>query len=56
MILSGMGPVDPLPSAGDKLFATLYALFSGVLFVGVAGLVLAPVLHWVLHRLHLDEP
>jgi hypothetical protein len=56
MILSGMGPVDPLPNAGAKLFATVYALLSGVLFVGVTGLVLAPVLHRILHRLHLDEP
>ena len=41
--------------AGGKLFATVYAIFSGVFFLVVAGVVLAPVLHRVLHRFHLDE-
>jgi hypothetical protein len=55
MILGGMGPVDPVTSDGGKLFAGGYALFSGLLFVLIAGLVLAPVLHRVLHALHVDD-
>jgi len=55
MILSGMGPVEALRTASGKLFATAYAIFSGVFFLAVAGVVLAPVLHRVLHRFHLDE-
>jgi hypothetical protein len=53
MILGGMGPVDPLPDDAAKIFAGLYALYSGVIFLVVAGLVLAPILHRVLHYLHL---
>ncbi len=55
MILSGMGPVDRLSTATAKLFAALYALFSGLLFVGVVGVVLAPWIHRLLHVTHLDE-
>jgi hypothetical protein len=54
MILGGEGPVDPMHSAGSKLFASLYALFSGVIFISVAGLVIAPALHRFLHRFHLE--
>lgn len=55
MILSGMGPVDALPDDGAKLFASTYAIFSGVVFLVAVGLLLAPLLHRVLHRFHLDE-
>ena len=55
MILGGMGPVDPLPTDGAKLFAGLYALFSGVFFLVIAGVILAPFLHRVLHRLHIAD-
>ena len=55
MILGGMGPVDPVTTPDGKVFAGAYALFSGLLFVLIAGLVLAPVLHRVLHALHVDE-
>ena len=55
MILAGMGPVDQLRTDGGKLFATAYALFSGVVFLVAVGLLLAPALHRVLHRFHLDE-
>ncbi len=55
MILSGMGPVDTLRTDGGKLFATIYSIFSGVIFLGVVGVVLAPLLHRMLHRFHLDE-
>lgn len=50
MILGGMGPVDPLTTPGAKLFAGGYALFSGLVLVGVAGLLLAPVFHHVLRE------
>ena len=55
MILGGMVPVDPLKSDAAKVFASLYALFSGLMFIGVASVMIAPFLHRVLHRFHLDE-
>lgn len=54
MILGGMGPVDPLASTAGKLFASFYALFSGILFLVIAGIIMAPVVHRFLHQLHLD--
>lgn len=54
MILGGMGPVNPLNTVGGKLFASAYALFSGVVFIGVMGIVLAPFAHRLLHRFHLE--
>ena len=54
MILGGMGPVDPLRNDAAKLFASFYALFSGLVFIGVAGLVFAPAIHRFLHRFHLE--
>ena len=54
MILGGMGPVNALNTVGGKLFASAYALFSGVVFIGVMGLVLAPFAHRLLHRFHLE--
>ena len=53
MILGGMGPVDLLTNDGAKIFAGFYALFSGIFFLVIAGVVLAPFLHRVLHRLHV---
>lgn len=55
MILGGMGPVNPLPTDGAKIFASLYALFSGLVFIAVMGVVLSPVVHRFLHKFHLDE-
>lgn len=55
MILSGMGPVNPLQHDGAKIFAGLYAIASGLLIFGIAGLALAPVFHRVLHRFHVEE-
>lgn len=55
MILSGMGPVDPVRTDAGKIFATAYALLSGVAFLAVAGLLVAPVAHRLLHALHLEE-
>ena len=54
MILGGMGPINPLPTEGAKIFAGLYALFCGLIFVLAMGVVLAPLVHRLLHRLHLD--
>lgn len=55
MILSGMGPVDKLETTAAKLFAALYALFSGLVFIALMGLVLAPWAHRILHKMHMDE-
>ena len=52
MILGGMGPVDLLTNDAAKIFAGFYALFSGIFFLVIAGVVLAPFLHRVFHRLH----
>jgi hypothetical protein len=54
MILGGMGPVNPLKTAGVKLFASAYALFSGLVFIGIMGIVLTPVVHRILHKFHVD--
>ncbi|HEY3176484.1 MAG TPA: hypothetical protein VGK94_12080 [Candidatus Polarisedimenticolia bacterium] len=56
MILTGMGPVDPMSTVGGKLFASAYALFSGVAFITTIGLLLAPVVQRFLHRFHLELP
>jgi hypothetical protein len=55
MIPGGMGPVDPLPSDAAKIFASLDALFSGLAFIGVASVMIAPFIHRLMHRVHLDE-
>lgn len=54
MILGGMGPVAEVKSTGGKLFAGTYALYSGLVFLVVAGLLLAPVVHRVLHKFHWE--
>lgn len=55
MILGGMGPVDPLQTTAGKLFAGCYALFSGLVFITVAGVLIAPVAHRFLHKFHLES-
>jgi hypothetical protein len=55
MILGGMGPVNQLQTAAGKLFASLYALYSGIVFLVTAGVVMAPVLHRFMHHFHLEE-
>ena len=55
MLLGGMGPVATLDNANAKLFAGLYAMYCGVVFIATAGLLTVPVAHHVLHRFHLDE-
>jgi len=55
MILGGMGPVNALATTDVKLFASGYALFSGLVFIAIMGIVLAPVTHRMLHKFHIDE-
>jgi hypothetical protein len=56
MLLGGMGPVATLDSDTAKLFAGLYAIYCGVIFIATAGLLIAPLSAYFLHRLHLDQP
>jgi len=55
MILTGMGPVDPMTTTAAKLFASAYALFSGVVFLSAMGIVLSPIFHRILHAFHMDD-
>jgi hypothetical protein len=55
MILGGMGPVSELHTVGGKLFASAYALFSGVAFLATVGILVAPLAHRLFHHLHLEE-
>ncbi|MEO6726444.1 MAG: hypothetical protein ABIP14_14250 [Blastocatellia bacterium] len=55
MILSGMGPLAQPATQGGKLFAGLYAIYSGLAVVMIAGITFAPVVHRFLHKLHADE-
>jgi hypothetical protein len=55
MILGGMGPVDPIRTIGGKLFASFYALYSGLFFIVASGVLLAPFLHRLVHRFHLEK-
>ncbi len=55
MILSGMGPVGPLQTPAGKLFAGCYALFSGLVFISVTGVLFAPVFHRFIHKFHLER-
>jgi hypothetical protein len=55
MLLGGMGPVDPPKTDGGKVFAGMYALYAGLVFLLVAGVVLVPVLHRILHHFHWEE-
>jgi hypothetical protein len=55
MILGGMGPVAELHSRAGKVFAGIYALFSGIVFLVVAGVLFAPLAHRLMHRLHLED-
>jgi len=55
MILTGMGPLGNLTTTAAKLFASAYALFSGVVFITASGILLSPMFHRVLHRFHIEE-
>ena len=54
MILGGMGPVSPLQTEAGKLFASFYALFSGMIFLVAVGVLIAPIFHRFLHHFHLE--
>lgn len=54
MILSGMGPVDPLKTTGGRIFAGMYALFSGLAFILIIGIIFAPAIHRMFTRFHLE--
>jgi len=56
MILGGMGPVDPIRTSAGKLFASFYALYSGLAIIGVFGLLIAPLVHRVFHKFHIEDP
>jgi hypothetical protein len=55
MLLGGMGPVEPPKTDGGKVFAGLYALYAGLVFLVAAALLLTPIFHWLLHRFHWEE-
>lgn len=55
MILTGMGPVDPMKSVTGKLFATFYSLFSGIVFLTLMAIILAPIYHRFLHTFNLPD-
>ncbi len=54
MILGGLGPVDPITRTAAKWFASFYALYSGLVFLVVAGLLIAPIFHRFIHRFHVE--
>jgi hypothetical protein len=55
MLLGGMGPVDDMPTDAAKLFAGFYSLYCGVVFIASAGILVVPVAHRILHKLHLGD-
>jgi hypothetical protein len=55
MLLGGMGPVNAPQSSSGKLFAGLYALYAGLVFLIAVGLVFTPIVHRVMHKFHLDD-
>lgn len=55
MILGGMGPVNPLKTDAGKLFASFYAIYSGVILLASVGILIAPIFHRFLHHFHLAD-
>lgn len=55
MILGGMGPVDPMKTNAGKIFASFYAIYSGVILLASVGILIAPIFHRFLHHFHLAE-
>ena len=55
MLLGGMGPIGDIKTTPGKLFASFYALYAGIVFIASSGILLAPVLHRILHKVHLEE-
>lgn len=54
MIASGMGPVDALPTVAGKVFASFYALYSGLFLIAITGFLITPILHRFMHKFHHD--
>jgi hypothetical protein len=55
MILTGMGPVSEMPNEAAKVFSSAYAIYSGVIFLSIAAVLFAPVIHRILHKLNVEE-
>ena len=55
MILTGMGPVNPMTTVSGKLFSTFYALYSGIAFLTMVAILISPILHRFMHKFHLEE-
>jgi hypothetical protein len=55
MILTGMGPVSEMKSDAAKIFSSIYALYSGVAFLSIAAVFFSPIIHRMLHILHIDN-
>jgi hypothetical protein len=55
MLLGGQGPIGVIRGTAGKLFGAAYALYAGLVFIGAAAVALAPVIHRIVHRLHLEE-
>jgi hypothetical protein len=55
MILGGMGPVNELRGDAAKIFASIYALYSGLVVIALMGIMLSPVVHRIMHKFHVDE-
>jgi hypothetical protein len=55
MILAGMGPVNELPDDTAKVFASLYAILSGVVFISVMAIILSPAVHRIMHKFHVGD-
>ena len=55
MILTGMGPVDPMKNDAAKWFASFYSIFSGVIFLSTVAVFLSPIVHRFLHKMHVDD-
>ena len=55
MILTGMGPVVEMKSESAKLFSSFYALYSGIAFLSITAVFFAPIIHRILHILHVED-
>jgi len=55
MLLGGMGQVNPIVTASGKVFAGVFALFAGIIFIGLTAVLVAPFAHRLLHRIHLER-
>ena len=56
LILTGMGPVNPLINDGAKYFASIYSIFSGVVFLSIVAVFLSPIVHRFLHKMYISDP